>query len=109
MISRWCLCIPSIVARQRLYKSFLFVDRQRLGKNPPIVPRKRLRKNHRIVARQRLSKNPLNVARQPLGRNVTVVTITHATIEESTHVKVEPANRNGCIMLCVVNLADEEF
>jgi hypothetical protein len=42
---RVCLCIPPIVARQRL------------GKNSP-------------------------VARHRLGRNVTVVTNTHATIEE---------------------------
>jgi hypothetical protein len=52
------LCIPSIVARQRLYKNLLIVARQRLGKNPPVV------------------------AWQPLGGNVTAVTNIHATIEE---------------------------
>jgi hypothetical protein len=60
MRSRCCLCIPPIVARQRLGK-----------KNPP------------IVARQGLGKNPPVVGRQRLGRNVTAVTNTHATIEES--------------------------
>jgi hypothetical protein len=64
MRSRCCLCvcvrlcIPLIVARQRLGESPLIVARQRLGKNPSIV------------------------ARQWLGRNVTAVTNTHATIEE---------------------------
>jgi hypothetical protein len=64
MRSRCCLCacvslcIPPIVARQRLGKSTLIVARQRLGKNHPIV------------------------ARQRLSRNVTAVTNTHATIEE---------------------------
>jgi hypothetical protein len=53
-----CVCIPPIVARQRLGKNPLIAARQRLVKNPPIV------------------------ARQRLGRNVTVVTNTHATIEE---------------------------
>jgi hypothetical protein len=53
-----CVCIPPIVAKQRL------------GKNPL------------IVARQRLGKNPLIVARQRLGINVTAVTNTHAMIEE---------------------------
>jgi hypothetical protein len=65
-----CLCIPSIVARQRLGKSPFIVARQRLGKNPL------------IGARQRLGKSPLIVARQRLGRNVTAVTNTHAIIEE---------------------------
>jgi hypothetical protein len=51
-----CVCIPRIVARQRLSKSTRIVAKQRLGKN------------HLIVAR--------------LGRNVTAVTNTHATIEE---------------------------
>jgi hypothetical protein len=37
-----CLCIPPIVARQRL------------GKNPPIVAKQRLDENPSIVARQRL-------------------------------------------------------
>jgi hypothetical protein len=55
MRSRCCLCIPPIVARQRLGKSTLIVARQRLGKNIP------------IVARQRLSKNPLPAVRQRLG------------------------------------------
>jgi hypothetical protein len=58
MISRCCLCIPPIVARQRLGKSPLIVARQRFGKKNPIV------------------------ARQRLGRNVTAVTNTDATIEE---------------------------
>jgi hypothetical protein len=58
MISRCCVCVSPIVARQRL------------GKNPL------------IVARRRLDKNPLVVGRQRLGRNVTAVTNTHATIEE---------------------------
>jgi hypothetical protein len=53
-----CLCIPPIVARQRLGKSPLIVARQQLGKNPP------------------------NVSMQQLGRNVTAVTNTHPTIEE---------------------------
>jgi hypothetical protein len=53
-----CLCIPLIIAGQRL------------GKNPL------------IVARQRLGKTPLIVARQRLGRNVAAVTNTHAAIEE---------------------------
>jgi starvation-inducible outer membrane lipoprotein len=56
--ARACLCIPPIVARQRLRKNPLIVDRQRLGKNLLIV------------------------ARQRLGRKVTTVTNTHATIEE---------------------------
>jgi hypothetical protein len=58
MISCCCLCIPFIVARQRLGKSILIVAGQRLGKN------------YSIVARQRL------------GINVTAVTNTHATLEE---------------------------
>jgi hypothetical protein len=70
MISRCCLCIPPIVARQRLGKNPLIVARKRLGKNPP------------VVARKRLGKHPPVVARQRLGRNVTAVTDTHATIEE---------------------------
>jgi hypothetical protein len=52
------LCIPPIVARQRLGENPLIVARQQLGKNPPIV------------------------ASQRLGRHVTTVTNTHATIEE---------------------------
>jgi hypothetical protein len=52
------MCVPLIVARQRLGKNPLIVARQWLGKNPPIV------------------------ARQRLGRNVTAVTNTHATTEE---------------------------
>jgi hypothetical protein len=64
------LCIPPIVARQRLGESPLVVAGQWLGKN------------RTIVARQRLGKNPHIVARQRLGRNVTPVTNTHATIEE---------------------------
>jgi hypothetical protein len=35
-----------------------------------------------IVARQRLGKNPFIVAMERLGRKVTVVTNTHATMEE---------------------------
>jgi hypothetical protein len=58
MRSRYCLCIPHIVARQWLGKHPFIVARQRLGKNPPIV------------------------ARQWLGENITAVTNTHATIEE---------------------------
>jgi hypothetical protein len=54
------VCIPIIVARQRLVKKALNVSRQRLGKNYPIV------------------------ARQRLGRKVTAVTNIHATIEELT-------------------------
>jgi hypothetical protein len=54
----FCVCIPLIVARQRLGKSPL------------------------IVARQRLCNIPLIVARQRLGRNASAVTNTHATIEE---------------------------
>jgi hypothetical protein len=65
-----CLCVPPIVARQRLGKNLLIVARQRLGKNSL------------IVARQRLGKNPLIVARERLGRNVTALTNTHGTIEE---------------------------
>jgi hypothetical protein len=76
-----CLCIPPIVARQRLGKSPLTDARQRLDKNPLIVARYRLGKNPLIIARQRLDKNPI-VARQRLGRNVTAVTSRHATIEE---------------------------
>jgi hypothetical protein len=53
-----CLCIPPIVARQRLCKNPLIVAKQWLGKNSPVV------------------------ARQRLGRNVTAVTNTYATIEE---------------------------
>jgi hypothetical protein len=56
--NRVCLCIPPMVAWQRL------------GKNPP------------TVAKQRLGKNLPIVARQWLGRNLTAVTNTHATIEE---------------------------
>jgi hypothetical protein len=66
------VCIPAVVARQRL------------GKNPPIVARQRLDKNPPIVAREQLGsvKNTRIVARKLLGRNVTAVTNTHATIEE---------------------------
>jgi hypothetical protein len=52
------LCIPFIIARQRLSKIPLIVARQRLGKDPPIVVKERL------------------------GRNVTAVTNIHATMEE---------------------------
>jgi hypothetical protein len=48
----------------------IYLSSQRLGKNPLIVDR------------QRLGKILLNVVRQQLCRNVTVVTNTHATIEE---------------------------
>jgi hypothetical protein len=65
-----CLCIPPIIARQRLDKNLLIDARQRLGKNPL------------IVARQRLVKNPPIVARQRLSRKVTAVTNTRVTIEE---------------------------
>jgi hypothetical protein len=65
-----CMCIPPVVARQRLGKIPLIVARQRLGKNPP------------IITKQRLGKNPPIVTKQRLGRNVTAVTNTHATIEE---------------------------
>jgi hypothetical protein len=62
MRTRCCLCvslcIPAIVARQRLGKSPLIVARQRLGKNPSFV------------------------ARQRLGRNFTALTNTPATIKE---------------------------
>jgi hypothetical protein len=51
-----CLCIPPIVARQRL------------GKIPS------------IVARQRLDKNPPTVARERLDRLVIAVTNTHTTV-----------------------------
>jgi hypothetical protein len=34
---RVCLCIPPIVARQRLVKSPLFIPRQRLGRNVTAV------------------------------------------------------------------------
>jgi hypothetical protein len=64
-----CLCIPPIVARQRLSRTPPIVTRQRLGKNFP-------------VTRQRLGKNSPIVARQWLRRNVIAVTNTHATIEE---------------------------
>jgi hypothetical protein len=57
MRSRFCLCIPSIVARQRLGKNSRIAARQWLGKNVPIV------------------------ARQLVGRNVTAVTNTHAIQE----------------------------
>jgi hypothetical protein len=70
MRSRFCLCIPPIVAMQRL------------GKNPPIVARQRLGGHPLMVARQRVGKNPPIAARQRIGRNVTAVTNTHATIEE---------------------------
>jgi hypothetical protein len=53
-----CLCIPPVVARQRLGKIARIVARQRLGKNHPIV------------------------ARQRFGRNVTAIKNTLATIEE---------------------------
>jgi hypothetical protein len=56
MRSLCCLCIPPIVARQRLGKNPLIAARKRLGKNPPIV------------------------GRQRLGRNLTAVTSTHGTI-----------------------------
>jgi hypothetical protein len=82
MISRCCLCIPLIDDRQRLGKNPLIIARQRLGKNSTIVARQLLGKNPLIAARERLGKNPLITARQRLGRNVTVVTNTHATIEE---------------------------
>jgi hypothetical protein len=39
---RVCLCIPLIIARQRLGESLLIVDRQRLGKNLLIVARQRV-------------------------------------------------------------------
>jgi hypothetical protein len=52
-----CLCIPTILARQRLGKNLLIVAVKRLGKNP-------------------------TVAGQRLGINVTAVTNTHATIKE---------------------------
>jgi hypothetical protein len=55
---RCCLCIPPIVARQRL------------GKNPSIVARQRLSKNSPIVDRQQLAKNPLIVAGQRLGKKI---------------------------------------
>jgi hypothetical protein len=66
MRSRCCVCVyvraclypPPIVARQRLGKSPLIVASQRLGKYPPVD------------------------ARQQLSRNVTVVTNTHATVED---------------------------
>jgi hypothetical protein len=77
-----CLCIHPTVARQRLSKNPLIVARQGLGKNSPIVARQRLSKNPLIVPRQRLGKNHPIVARQRLGRNVTMVTNTHAAIEE---------------------------
>jgi hypothetical protein len=64
-----CLCIPLIVARQRLVKSPLILASQRLHKILPILGSQRLGKNLPIVARQRL------------GRNVTAVTNTHATTE----------------------------
>jgi hypothetical protein len=57
MLLSVCLCIPPLVAWQRL------------GKSPT------------VVAREWPGKNPLIVARQRLGRNVTAVTNTHA-IEE---------------------------
>jgi hypothetical protein len=57
-----CLCIPFIVARQRLGKSPFIFARQQLGKNHPIAARQRLGKNFPIVARQRLGKNPPIVA-----------------------------------------------
>jgi hypothetical protein len=53
-----CLCIPVIVARQRLDKNYL------------------------IVARQRLGKNALIVARQWIGRHFIAITNTHTTLEE---------------------------
>jgi hypothetical protein len=62
------VCIPAIVARQRLVKS-------------PLIARQRLDKIPLIVTRQRFGKNPPFVARQRLGRNVSAVTDTHATIE----------------------------
>jgi hypothetical protein len=37
-----CLCIPPIVARQRLGKNLPIVARQRLGKSPFIVARQQL-------------------------------------------------------------------
>jgi hypothetical protein len=64
------MCIPTIVARQRLGKNPLIIARQLLGKNPL------------IIARQRLSKNPPIVAMQRLGRNVTTIMNTDATKEE---------------------------
>jgi hypothetical protein len=56
-----CLCIPPVVARQRLGKSPFIVARQLLGRNAPIVARQRLGKNPPIVARQRLGKSLLIV------------------------------------------------
>jgi hypothetical protein len=86
MRSRYCprarVCIPLIVARQRLGKNSLIIARQRLCKDPPIVAYQRLGKNSLIVARQLLCKNPPIVARQRLGIKVTAVTNTDATIEE---------------------------
>jgi hypothetical protein len=82
MKSRCCLCMPPIVAWQRLGKIPLIVARQRLDKHPLTVGRQRLDINPLIVARQRLIKNPPIVARQRLGKNLTTVTNTHATIEE---------------------------
>jgi hypothetical protein len=64
------LCIPPIVARQRLGKSHLIVAGQWLVKN------------RSILARQRLGKNPPIVAKQRLGTNVTAVTNKRATVEE---------------------------
>jgi hypothetical protein len=49
---------------------------------PPIVARQRLSKNPLIVARPRLGKNPLIVAMQRFGRDVTAVTNTQAKKEE---------------------------
>jgi hypothetical protein len=80
-----CVCIPTIVARERVGKSPLIVARQRLCKNPPIVARqsfgknplivarKRLGKNHRIVAQQRLGRSPLIDTRQWLGKNHPII------------------------------------
>jgi hypothetical protein len=62
MRSRCCLCVYLCIP--------LIVARQRLGKNPL------------IVARQRLGKNPSIFVRQRIGRKVTAVTNTNETIEE---------------------------
>jgi hypothetical protein len=51
------MCIPLIVARQRVDKSPLIVARQRLVKSPLIFARERLGKNPPIFASQRLDRN----------------------------------------------------
>jgi hypothetical protein len=76
MRSRCCLCVPPIVATQRL------------GKNPPIIARQRIGKNPPIIARQRIGKNPPIIARQRLGsEKIPLSLLGNGSIETTHHCK----------------------